>query len=154
MPPELAKQKLMVHGSFITNHPDWSESFLGRLKPYRGAISNSVFEDILACLESVFSEVNCAPMIDIRIASGVQGILHYGRTWLLDENSGLRQSGRVSADEVDRLKRWLDVISNIYAYMLWIKVDQEYLFGSYLDEQLSSLSIRAPNFARPTDIQP
>lgn len=149
MSPDLAKQRLMVHGSFMANHPDWSESFLGRLKPYRGTIPDSVFEEILACLEAVFPEVNGASAVESQIAAGVQGILHYGRAWLLDENSGLRQSGRISSEEVARLEKWLEIISNVYVYMLWIKVDREYLFGSYLKEQLTSQSTRTPNGVRP-----
>jgi hypothetical protein len=142
MSPGLAKQKLMVHGSFMSNHPDWSDSFLGRLKPYRGTISDSVFEEILECPAAVFPEVNGASSVESQVAAGVQGILHYGRAWVLDENSDLRQSGRISDEEVARLEKWLEIISNVYAYMLWIKVDREYLFGPHLEEQLTCLPTR------------
>ncbi len=137
---EHARQKLMIHGSFVANSDEWAESFLGLLKPYRKRIGDEVFEDIIECLKVAYPYVNTSQTVDAQVVTGVQGILHYGRNWVLDPESGLRKSGRISDDEVDRIAGWLNVISDIYTHMLWMKSDEHYVFGEFLASKLTGRS--------------
>lgn len=116
-----AKQKLLIHGAFTPIHENWGQGFLGRLKPYRGTVSESVLTEIKACLSCVSGHIKASESIDHQIVAGIHGLLHFGRSWLLNEHSGLRQSGRISDQEVERLAAWLDEISEIYLQILWFK---------------------------------
>ena len=131
MNSEEAKNKLLVHSSPIANSEEWRECFLGQLKPYRGRLDDSIYNDIINCLKVVFDEVQSGEAIDLRIVAGVHGILHLGREWVSDPESGLRKSGRIPDDEVVRLERWLNNISSMYLTMVRYKSDKEYLFSRY-----------------------
>ena len=118
---EEAKIKLLTHGAVIRNHESWGKGFLGQLKPYRGAVPESVLDEIKECLSCIHDHIKQSSAIDYEIVAGIQGLLHYGRIWLLNEDSGLRRSGRISEDEVKRLEMWLNEISDIYTGILWFK---------------------------------
>ncbi len=132
MNSEQAKDRLFIHGSFIQNSKEWPNCFLGRLKPYRRTLSDDVYNDIIECLKTVFDEVTTQDSIDVRIVAGVHGILHFGRMWLSNPESGLRLSGRISDSEVERLECWLENISDLYHTMLMLKSEKEYLFSNYV----------------------
>lgn len=132
---EEAKNKLIIHGSVLANSEDWSKHFLGLLKPYRKRIDNAVFEDIIACLKATYEQFERDSKIDLEIVAGVHCILHFGKEWVLDENSGLRKSGRLPELEILRIENWLRLISDIYADMVWWKIPKDYLFGEKLDEK-------------------
>jgi len=128
---EKAKEKLMIHGSPVANSHDWHRCFIGQLKPYRGRLDDGVYLDIIECLKQVFEEIQQSNQIDTRIVAGVHGIVHLGRAWILDPDSGLRQSGRMPEEEVFRLAGWLENISKTFHHMVWYQSDKEYVFDTY-----------------------
>ena len=130
-----AKRKLVIHGSVLQNDENWSIHFLGLLRPYRKRIDDSVFEDILSCLQVVYCQFQRSSKIDLEIVASVHCILHFGREWVLDEESGLRKSGRMSKDEVIRTANWLRLISSTYADMVWWNIPEKILFGEKLQER-------------------
>ncbi|MBV1908471.1 MAG: hypothetical protein KUG78_04065 [Kangiellaceae bacterium] len=131
MNTDYAKDRLLIHGSALANHEDWGTCFIGQLKPYRGRLSDSVYEDIINCLLTLFDEIQKNDLIDKRISAGVHGIIRLGTAWVSDPESGLRQSGRIPAEEVIRLEQWLNNISDAYHEMLWFKTDKAYLVKKY-----------------------
>nr|WP_294839752.1 hypothetical protein [uncultured Methylotenera sp.] len=133
---EQAKIRLRIHGSLISNDESWLEGFLGLLKPYRKQIPDSLFKEIIECLRVSFSFVNNVKTIDAEIIAGVQGILHFGRLWVSDPESGLRKSGKMSDEEINRVECWLALISEIYTLMISTNCSEEYLFGIFLENRL------------------
>ena len=131
MDTEQAKDRLLVHGSARAISKEWSQCFLGQLKPYRGRLDDAIYDDIVNCLKVVFDEVQSGEAIDLRIVAGVHGILHLGRAWVANPESNLRRSGRMPEEEVVRLERWLNDISSIYQQMVRYESDKE-LFSQYL----------------------
>lgn len=131
MDKEYAKNRLMIHGSIIANHEDWHTCFIGLLRPYRGRLNDSVYIDIVNCLVAVNEEINEGNSIDKRIALGTQGIIYHGSSSLFHPESGLRQSGRITNEEIVRLQNWIHNISSLYHRMLNYKCDNTFLLDEY-----------------------
>lgn len=140
----IAKNRIFTHGAAVrlfANSPDWENCFLGMLRPYHRPITSAVFEDILECLRVIYPPMRTSETIDRQVAAGVQGILHYGRRWVLDPNSELRKSGKMSAEQIASVERWLNVIDDVYTEMLWFTYDESHIFGKFLTESLARHSV-------------
>ncbi len=117
---ENVKEKLMFHSG---RHPDiddprWGNGFLGSLRPFKGKLDESIFHDIMSCLRSLSDYLRNSDLLDKEIVSSINGILHYGRAWALEEEGMLRRNNLISDVDVEKMSDWLNCISDTFCILM------------------------------------
>jgi hypothetical protein len=86
------------------------------LRPYKG-LREASFHEVMACVIALAPELS-ADTVDRSTISELWAICHLARAWGVEEEGMLRRNGLISADDVERLARWIECIS--YATMLML----------------------------------
>ena len=95
--------------------------FLGMLRPFRGALIEDNYHEVIACIRCLADEIRGEGPINKDIVSSLWGICHLARAWGIEEDGMLRDNNLISDDQVRTLDEWVDAIS--YATMTLLDGD-------------------------------
>jgi hypothetical protein len=116
-----AKEILLLH-SFA--HPNSLEDpralngFLGSLRPYRGHLVESNFQEIMEALRVLAPGLEKQPQLDRETISALWAICHLARAWGVHPDGMLRRNGLISENDVKTLETWIDTISEALFFVL------------------------------------
>ena len=119
MNPSEAKELLQLHSYQHPDldHPKMRSGFLGCLRPYRGALVEENFHEVMRALRGVAALLE-QPQVDQEIINALWGICHLARAWGVAPSGMLRRNSLISSDDVVQLEAWIDCISEATMFLL------------------------------------
>lgn len=116
---DTAREKLSFHCGAHPSIEDerWENGFL-QLAGRAGGLPKEAMLDVTDCVDAVESHLCAAENLDRQVISSLWGIIHFARAWSIDPESSAVQEGRVSEQDREELRAWVDDLSYRIAMML------------------------------------
>ncbi|MGJ8726767.1 MAG: hypothetical protein ACSHYB_19640 [Roseibacillus sp.] len=123
---------LALHSGSSPNvdDPRFDSGFLGSLRPYKGALNENNFREVMDAMFTLRTRMIIPGKIGLEAIKDVHRILDLARYWALHPDGMLRRNKLIGEDEVAKMSEWLDIMSGTWKWIL-DGADDETIFGRY-----------------------
>ena len=120
MTPDEAKRLLRIHsGRDADSDPaKWETGFVGQLRPYRGALNEDNFREVMEAVRALAPEIAPSGSVDRQLMADLWSLVWFPRMWAFPPHGMLRRKDLIDGRELSRLDDWLNRISEAVSYAL------------------------------------